>query len=295
MRRVSVFRPSVASGLLFALAAGVPLVVACREGRKPNAVAPDRKLSAALSQCAADPLPGALDACRAAVRLGLAESGIATPRTDAFAARIASAYESEGRYQEALALYRDAVRRFPQDADLHYRLGALLLARFDAAEEAYGPLVEAVRRRPRFREALLALGGVQLDMQRYQEALMTYRALVDLAPDSPAVLLGLGRALDGSGDHWGAVEVLERATGLAPGDSWTWTALGQAQLSSGRPGQAADALTKAVNLYPKPVQAYCLLSQALDALGRTADAREACRRAQDVPAAAVTAPCNCQK
>jgi tetratricopeptide (TPR) repeat protein len=112
---------------------------------------------------------------------------------------IAKAFAAEARFIDEVAMYRAAVRRHALNADLHFELGRLLVDQFGATEAALGPFMEAVRRRPRFPEALLALARVQYELQVFDEAVRQYRSALELLPDSPEALQGLREALAASG------------------------------------------------------------------------------------------------
>lgn len=174
---------------------GCAFLIACGLGQSGNTN--DARLREAIAACAGESATN-IDACRDSVRLGLAESGIRIPETEAFDSRIAKAFAVEGRPEDALAMYRAAVRRHPLNADLHFELGRLLVDQFGATEEALGPFMEAVRRRPRFPEAMLALARVQYELQYFDQAARQYRATLELLPDSPEALRGLREALAAS-------------------------------------------------------------------------------------------------
>ena len=280
---------------LLALSVLGSVMAACMDSQRTGSVqripSTPEQLRVAISSCAAES-EGAFEACRLAVRLGLAESGIAIPETELFYARIARAFVAETRPNEALAIYRAAVRRFPLNADLHYELGRLLVDRFDASEEAVGPFTEAVRRRPQFVEAILALALVHYELQHFDEASREYRAVLDLAPESPEALVGLGKTLGAIGDTT-AIGILERATRITPSSDAAWTALGQSLLAVGRAAEASAALQKAVAANPEAREAFCALSEALTSLGKLAEARSACTNARR-PTQHRIPPCACK-
>ncbi len=57
-----------------------------------------------------------------------------------------------------------------------------------------------------------------LTRKKFEEARDAFQAIVESAPDDPAVRIGLGSSLVGCGDFAGAVSALSKATDLAPGD-----------------------------------------------------------------------------
>lgn len=263
-----------------------------QQPRLPRSSSTHEQLRAAIASCAGDS-GDAFDACRRAVRLGLAESGVAVPENELVYERLSRAFVAEARYDEALAMYRVAVRRFRNNADLHYGLGSLLIDRFNAAEEAWGPLREAVRRRPDFAGGLLALGNVECELEYFDEAIRHYRAVLKFLPDSPDALTGLGKALSARGDHLEAIATLEKSVRNSDAGDAAWTALGGALLAGGRAEDAVSALRRAVAINRDAHEAFCVMSQALTALGRLEDARTACRMARRATQHGVY-PCACK-
>jgi tetratricopeptide (TPR) repeat protein len=109
-------------------------------------------------------------ACKRAIDAGVIESGMAVPETEQFYWRLGIALEGYGEYDDAIRVWREAVRRFPARADFHYRLGRLLVETFSAHEEAYGPLSEAIRRGSAEPKARTLLKEVLEQMGRIEEA-----------------------------------------------------------------------------------------------------------------------------
>jgi tetratricopeptide (TPR) repeat protein len=265
--------------VLFLLGSSVG--AACTTGPSRDAAtgAPDAQLDAALAACADDTKDDS-EACRTAIRSGLLESGGRLPENEGFYRRLAKAFLAEGQVPEAVAIYRIAVSRYPLNADFHYQLGYLLVDRLAASEEALGPFMLAVKHRPQFPEARLALARVQYNIGFFDEALEQYRALVDLDSSSAEAMAGWGQSLAAKGDHKAAIEILERATRLpsAYEDVW-WTALARSQAALGRSDVAVGSLRRSVALNPESRDAFCLLAQLLTTAGKAEEARAACTQA----------------
>jgi tetratricopeptide (TPR) repeat protein len=201
------------------------------------------------------------------------------PDSEAFYPRMAQAFLAEGQLAEAVAIYRSAVQRYPRNADFHYALGSVLVDRLGASEEALGPFMMAVKHRPRFPEAMLALARVQYELGYFDEAIGQYRAVLDVDSSSAEALAGWGQSLAAKGDHKAAIEILERATRLPSADDAVWTALARSQAALGRSDVAAASLRRSVALNPESRDAFCLLAQVLTTAGKAEEARAACTQA----------------
>lgn len=77
---------------------------------------------------------------------------------------------------------RETLKKSPNHADLHYRLGLLLKNR-GQVEEAIASFQAAVAINPSYMKALIKLGLALKDIGRTQEAVETLRRAVDVKPD----------------------------------------------------------------------------------------------------------------
>jgi len=257
------------------------LAAACTAERSQDSAvgSSDAQRGAALAACAAEPKAD-LEACRTVVRLGVVESGARLPETEAFYTGMAQAFLAEGQTVGAVAMYRIAVRLYPFNADLHYKLGDVLVDRLGASEEALGPFMLAVKHRPRFPEAMLALARVQHELGYFDEAIEQYRALLEIDSSSAEAFAGVGQGLAAKGDHRGAIEVLGRAALLPSAGDEIWTALARSQSALGQPDAAAASLRRAVAINPESREAFCLRAQVLTTVGKAEEARAACIQAR---------------
>jgi predicted Zn-dependent protease len=155
-----------------------------------------------------------------AARAGGAEGGLAASRKAFLAARSAV---SDGRYQEALGLYRKVLEQVPDDAVVRLEY-AQLLRDLNVPAEAEKQAREAVRLDPSLAEAQRLLGNLDLSA----------------AEKDPARL--------GS-----AIEHLSAARRLAPADIGTAVSLARALLAADRAAEAAAVLDDLPELGNQPM------------------------------------------
>ena len=148
---------------------------------------------------------------------------------------------ADGRYREALDLYRRAIEQLPEDAVVRYEY-AQLLRDLNVADEAAKQAREAVRLDPSFAEARRLLGAIELSA----------------AGSNPS-------RVDS------AIEQLKYARKLAPEDVATAAALARALLTRGRPGEAASVLDELPEANGQPA----LMRLAAEARGKCSRYREA--------------------
>jgi tetratricopeptide (TPR) repeat protein len=138
----------------------------------------------------------------------------------------AVALTAQGRYEEAAALFTQALRLSPDDEVIRRNLGRLrtvLGHRFlqagllEKAEEQYQTALDLVPDEP---TALLGLGDVQLRRRQPRAAAETYRRAVGVDPQNPEAHIRLGEAYYNQGDLGAALSAWEWALSLRPQDGW---------------------------------------------------------------------------
>ncbi len=165
-------------------------------------------------------------------------------RPDTEPARLGAAYGALGRLYHAYdfptaaaACYRNARRLASGDFRWAYYLGFLHQTEGDL-ERAAERLTEALALRPDDPAALLRLGDVELELERYAAARGRYERALELDADAAAAHYGLGRLAARSDDPAAAVRHFERALELQPGASLVHYPLALAYRELGRREQA---------------------------------------------------------
>jgi predicted Zn-dependent protease len=176
-----------------------------------------------------------------------ADAGLAASRKAFLAARTAV---TEGRYQEALALYRKVLAQVPGDAVVRFEY-AQLLRDLNVVGEAEKEAREAVRLDPTLAEAQRLLGALDLAA----------------AEKDPA-------RLDS------AIEHLTAARRLSPSDAGTAVSLARALLAADRAAEAAAVLDDLPELSNQPM-IQRLTADAKAKAGRTREAERIYRSLYD--------------
>jgi hypothetical protein len=146
--------------------------------------------------------------------------GLQPPRSDdaltaSLAAEAQSAAQS-GRWADAEAAYRQALRRSGRDMSLLSGLGAALLAQ-DRIAEADSTLQAVVTARPQDPAAVLLLGVVRARQRRDDDALILLSRAAQLDAANPEVYCLLGEVMERKGLAEPAEKTLRRAVELRPG------------------------------------------------------------------------------
>lgn len=152
---------------------------------------------------------------------------------------------AQGRYDEAIAHYTDALSRDPQLPAAYLGLSRVAMARGQpqiAATHIRNGLTHAPNDVP----LLLALGDALLQQGDNAGAREQYERVLQLAAGNAAAYAGLGRALWRSGDPDAALAELDRAVQINPGDAATLLLIGEINTTLDRPQAGLDAYGRAV-------------------------------------------------
>ena len=160
----------------------------------------------------------------------------------------------EGRFEEALKLYRDIQDRNPELAQFPFYAGNCLfhLGRYN---EALAAFKEAVRLKPDFFEAYTNLASAFGKLNRFDEGLQLFEPAMVAYPESPAILTGAGLLYLSSGRSDKAVACLEKAASLDPDARRPFYALGMAYTRQGDLAKAVAAYRKFLGLNTDPAEA----------------------------------------
>jgi predicted CXXCH cytochrome family protein len=139
----------------------------------------------------------------------------ARPAEAEFYFDLGQAYWSEGRFDDAIPFYRQAIERKPDFAKALNALGDTLLRRGEV-DRAISVLEPALKKLPEDPIILNALAVAYGQKQRFAEALALLSKAVKVNPDIPLSWINLGVCLEQKGDLRGAESVYENAIRLQP-------------------------------------------------------------------------------
>jgi TolB-like protein/Flp pilus assembly protein TadD/DNA-binding winged helix-turn-helix (wHTH) protein len=176
-------------------------------------------------------------------------------------AALAHLYLVSGRAAQAAALYRDAIRADPDDADGYMGLGEALDGQQHGTEAEHA-FRRAVDVEPTYWEAQTALGNFLFRHGRAAAAIPVYRRVTELIPASPFAFNNLGAALEMTADFGGAAAAFERSLALEPTRS-AYSNLGTVYYFLGRYADAARMFGRATELAGEDHRVWGNLADAL--------------------------------
>jgi predicted O-linked N-acetylglucosamine transferase (SPINDLY family) len=229
-----------------------------------------------------------------ALRAAWQERCARTPQ-DAMEAQVSNkrgaALASQGRLEEAIAAFRQAVELDPDDAHLHSNLGNAL-REFGRPDEALACLETAVRLDP-FSVAANQNLGLAFEAQgRFQEARSCYRKVANLQPQSAEVHAHLGRAAARMGHAEEALRDLQQALVRDPHHAEAHNIIGVLLAEERRLPEAVAHFRQALQSRPDLLEACNNLGNALKNQGELDEAIACFRRVVDLKPDYMTAHSN---
>ena len=150
--------------------------------------------------------------------------------------------ESLDRSTVAMQEYRHALERNPQMAEVHYKLGLLILRDLrtpDALERAKQEFEQELAISPANADAEYELGEIDREQNRYQPAISHFERAVQYHPDFFEARVAIAKVLLTMGQTAAALPYLQSAARLEPGNKVPHYLLASAYKTLGNPDQAA--------------------------------------------------------
>jgi len=164
-------------------------------------------------------------------------------------ANLAALHQTEGRIDEAIAEYRQALRARPDAASVHNALGTALQAR-GAPEDALRAFADAVRLDPQSTDAHYNWGTALLALNRPGEALQHFERVLQASPRDAPALNDYGTALAMLGRFGPASSALERSLAADPENGYAHYNLARVLVRLGRIQEAVPHYEAAVRIDP---------------------------------------------
>lgn len=169
----------------------------------------------------------------------------------------ASGLHGQGKFKEAEVIYREILRKEPDNSTVHTRLGMALAAmamdkdpktRKDMEETAILEERQAIKLNPKDHMPHIQLGKIYANSGNYDEAIKEFNQAITLKPDSYMAHVDLGgyyMHLDKADD---AIRMYKKANELKPEKPTPYINLGVAYQSQGRFDEAVAIMKKALEL-----------------------------------------------
>jgi len=173
-----------------------------------------------------------------------------------------------GYWKNSRTLFERALAVTSNNDIMHYNLGVILTeqGRFDEALRHYR---EALRIRPGYAKVHNNLGSILALRGRSKEAAEHFAKAIQNAPDDPTGYVNLGGLSALDGDIEGAMKSFRKALTLDPNFAEAHNYLGMALASRGRLKEAVHHFARAVEIAPQYELAQANLNRAREILRKT--------------------------
>ena len=184
-------------------------------------------------------------------------------------------HQEMGELDNAEQAYRDALQRDPENADIHYKLGAVLSDK-KKHDMAAGQYQQAVQKNPNHAKAWFRLGLSQKATGKNAQAVDSFmksiradaRMTMDEQDPGGAAYHALGDLYTAYGFYDKALQVYENGILNNGNVARLYAGRGVAEMELKRYEESTESFKKALELDPKHVSATFNLAVALNELGR---------------------------
>ena len=197
----------------------------------------------------------------------------------------------ETKVDDAIALYRRALQLNPDYAKAHINLGNALILE-GKMDEAMDHYQQALQITPNDAEAHIDLGNALLQKGKADEAIAHFRQALQINPDYAEACYDLGNALLQEGKTDEAMANYEQAVQVDPNYAEAQNNLGEVLLRKGSVDEAITRFQKAVDINPGYADAYFNLGVALSKTGNVDDAIVQYQKAVEINPAYLEAQIN---
>jgi protein O-mannosyl-transferase len=167
-----------------------------------------------------------------------------------------------GKVDESIIQYQSALRSRPDFAEAHLNLGSALdqEGRWD---EAIVQFQEALRIKPDYAEAHLNLGATLAKIGQLDEAIVQFQDALKIKPDYTEAHLNLGTAFDQKGHADEAMAHFQEALKISPASAEAHLNLGVTLAKKGQVDAAIAQFQEALKISPDNLNAHINLGTAL--------------------------------
>ena len=193
------------------------------------------------------------------------------PQSPAVYVNLGFIQHHDGKLDDAVRSYEQAIRLDPMDAQAEDELAGVYADRHEP-DKAIPHYRRALQLQPTLTKTRSSLAKALADAGRPREAAAEYERMIRDNPRDAAAEANYGKLLDDLGGHFEAKTHLERALALDPDSGGAENDLGMALVGLGKPLEGVKHMERAIRLNPDLPEAENNLGFALVGMGRQAEA-----------------------
>jgi tetratricopeptide (TPR) repeat protein len=162
----------------------------------------------------------------------------------------------EGKYEEALSYYEQAIALEPSKLPLAWAGKGVALNGLGRYEEALVAFDKAIALNPSYAKAYYQRGEALYGLKRYKDAITAYDTALAVNPQyGYYAYYGKAKSLAALGDYTAAIPLYEKALGLEPRYAEPWAMKGDALAATGDYQGAITAYEQSLSIEPNYILA----------------------------------------
>ena len=177
-------------------------------------------------------------------------------------------------WENSITLFKHTLKHTSNNVIIHNNLGTVL-GKQGRIEEAIEHYLQALRLKPDYAKAHSNLGAAYDNSGMYKEAIEAYKKAIRINPDYAEPHYNLGLAYVNSGKYKEAIEAYKQALRINPDYAEAHSNLGLAYFNSGKYKEAIEACKKAIRIDPDYAKAHLGLGVTYGKLGKYKEAIDA--------------------
>lgn len=175
---------------------------------------------------------------------------------------LGNALRQEGKPDDAIAQYEEALRLDPKEAEAHHNIGLTLMQK-GKVDDAIAQYRQALQFDPKLLSAYVNLGDALLQKGKADDAMAQYIAALKIKPDDAMTHYNLGTVLFQQGKLDEAIAHFEQAVKIQPDYSDAQDNLGIVLAEKGRLDEAIAHFQEALRINPRNAEAHNNLGHAM--------------------------------
>ncbi len=181
-------------------------------------------------------------------------------------------------WENSFTLYKHTLKHTSNNYVIHNNLG-IVLRKQGRAEEAINHYLQALRSNPDYELAHYNLGNAYADQGKTKKVIEAFKQAIRINPDYAEAHYNLGVTYAGSGKHKEAIAAFQQAIRIDPDYAHAHYNLGATYAGSGKYKEAIEAFKQGIRIDPDYALVHNNLGIAYGALGKYKEATEAFKQA----------------
>ncbi len=181
--------------------------------------------------------------------------------------------QKQGKLEESIEFYQQALKFKPDFAEAHYSLGSIL-QRQGKLKEALQSYQQALKFKPSWDKIYNKLGNIFQQQGDFERATQFYQQALKLNPNFVDAYNNFGNLLKEQGKFENAIQLYQQVIRLKPNTAETYNNLGNIFKKQNKLKEAVDSYQKAISINPNLVEVYRNLAATLRRQGKIEESIE---------------------